>query len=176
MWHGALYDPSDDTILAVSIFSSMLLRIDLRAERIICLGQLCPEQERGFIPRKPTPLSLCLSRDRTIYHLTARWRQPEGKPYLISRAHLVSFSLSLNRFRDHGEISIEDGRHVLYANTLSIDINNRLAAVAWVELSDTARVTEFLASQPAPIEPIWLLPETNPYELRLVFLDMPDES
>ncbi len=173
MWSAVLADAPTGDLIALSGVCSMAFRLRLEAGEARYLGQLCPDDERGLLPRMGATSAACWGGGRVLYHLSARFSDTAGGAGFHSRIHLLSLDADTGQTVDHGRVAIEDGRELVYAYTLARDSTGRLATVAWVDLRDPERIRELAATHPPPIEWRVLLPEANPYEMRLVFIDPP---
>ncbi len=170
MWHPALWDEQNDSIIAIIHFAGVIIRIDPDNMRIKFSGQLCIDSERGQVPTSGTSLTLCCGENNRLYNIGFA---PflEGQTTKI-RIHLLSYNTCTQEVNDYGAIKLKNGRNVLYSNTLGTTNNGKLVSLAWVELPESDLDT-FFQSKPGKID-VGITAEANPYEIKFLIMNQPN--
>ncbi len=79
-----------------------------------------------------------LSRDgETVYYIAGNYVEPADSTEKKQELHLVTYSLPLRRYTDHGVIELDDGRRPRYCQGLEVGSDGNLYIVAWISVTDT---------------------------------------
>lgn len=87
------------------------------------------------------------------------------------KVNLIGYDIDSPKYKDYGSLRIEDGRRVIYSNTLGATGDGRLVPLAWIELLDDT--DDFFSSSPAKVD-VGIVAHANPYEIRLIVFEQPE--
>jgi hypothetical protein len=111
-WRAAVWDPNDHMIYAVNGASGYLFRFDPATRSVRVLRRLTslPSQASGMFDEVQYGyLGLALdARTDTLYYLTGSPLPPgSGLP---EGSHLITYDIATGRYKDHGEIMLDDDK------------------------------------------------------------------
>lgn len=168
LYHPAIADAGQSAALVLTNTSSCLLRLHPRTGRIDPVEQVCIAANRGrYDVGTSTSLTLTRTPDGRLYHIGTELFGAADDPKI--RARLVRYDPVRQEVADLGRIRTDDGREVIYLQTLDHFPDGRLVGAGLVDLPHTQHAA-FLATTPAKVD-VGIRAQTNPYEMRLLVID-----
>ena len=111
-WRAAVWDPNDHAIYGINGASGYLFRFNPATRSVRVLRRLTslPSQASGMFDGDPYGyLGLALDvHDDTLYYLTGAPLPTGLEPG--EGSHLITYDIATGRYKDHGEIVLDDGK------------------------------------------------------------------
>ncbi len=154
-WRVIEWNPKTESFWGIQWETTTLFEFRPSARYLRTVGELRHKAYWGM-PRNPeiSQLGFLLGPEDTIFYLAnGPAVDIEVRPSVQSTVYLFTFDMMTEAMVNHGPVLSKDGRRVFFTEGLCIGSDDRLYSVAWVEVTDRARIEEINRARKAgPVE------------------------